>query len=241
MKDWLKQAGWKLIDILFPPRCVGCGEWGKYWCERCLQNVEIIQEPFCKICGEPLSIEEGEQVCRSCQTSPPAFRTLRSWAVFGDDVQQALHQLKYRKNIFLGRKLGEVLHGMLQVNPWNVDLVAPVPLGTKRKKQRGYNQAMLIARPLARLAGVPVSGTALQRVRETRTQVGLSIQERKRNVAGAFKADPGQVAGKTILVVDDVTTTGSTLNACASALRKEGAAEVHGLTFARALRISNAA
>jgi ComF family protein len=118
---------------------------------------------------------------------------------------------------------------------WNVDLIVPIPLGRERMKERGYNQADLLARPLALATGRPYSTQAVRRERETATQVGLGVKERRENVSGAFRGDRRLVSGRTVLVVDDVATTGATISACANALTAAGAIGVYGLTLARAV------
>lgn len=117
---------------------------------------------------------------------------------------------------------------------WKVDLVAPIPLGKQRLRERGYNQVAMIAKPLAMGLGLKYSPEALARQKETRSQVGLSREERRRNVRDAFRADAG-VRGKIVLIMDDVSTTGSTLSSCAGALYSSGAKDVYALTVARAL------
>jgi ComF family protein len=119
---------------------------------------------------------------------------------------------------------------------WQVDLVVPVPLGVARLRERGYNQASLIARPLALGCGLPYSSQVLMRTRETRSQVGLSVYERRENVRGAFVAQPERVARRSVLVVDDVATTSATLDACATALLTAGCSQVFGITVSRAAR-----
>jgi competence protein ComFC len=141
--------------------------------------------------------------------------------------------LKYRRDLGLGEVLSGPLIQMLDESTWPLDLIIPVPLGVARLKERGYNQSGLIARPLARETGLRYSPRALARVRETRSQVGLSLDQRKENVRGAFQASSNLVAGKNVLIVDDVMTTGSTLEACAVALLQAGAMQVYGLTLAR--------
>lgn len=118
---------------------------------------------------------------------------------------------------------------------WPVDLVVPVPLGVARQAERGYNQAALLARPVALANQVAYSTKALWRTRETRSQVGLSLEQRWENVADSFSADPEKAKGKTVLVVDDVATSGATLDACAAALHSAGANQIFALTLARAL------
>lgn len=236
MRSYLYQFGWKIIDLLFPPRCGGCGEWGTRWCENCLTQVIEIKEPICPSCGEPQYDNEPAEICERCRQTPPQYTALRSWAVFKEPLQNAIHRLKYQNDLGMGEYMSKFLSQVFSDTNWNVDLVTPVPLGVERLKERGYNQAMLLARPFAWNVGLPHRPRALQRIRETRSQVKLSLSERRENVAGAFQAEPEIVSGKSVLVIDDVTTTGSTLDACAAALHRANARLVYGLTLARAVR-----
>jgi ComF family protein len=130
--------------------------------------------------------------------------------------------------------MADWLRELYRQENWNMDLVVPVPLSRNRSRQRGYNQAGLIASALARLLDLPYYNNVLQRIRETKSQVGLNASDRKRNVRGAFQADKTIVYGKAILLVDDLFTTGATLSACAASLLENGATEVCGLTVCRA-------
>ena len=160
---------------------------------------------------------------------------LRSWGYFEGALRNAIHRLKYQRDITLGDVLSRPLIGLADQYNWPFSLVTPVPLSVGRLKERGYNQASFLARPIALSRGVPMISKCLWRVRETHSQVGLNAEERFRNVEGAFAASARIVDGKDILIVDDVTTTGATLNACASALLAAGAKNVYGLTLARAV------
>jgi ComF family protein len=122
----------------------------------------------------------------------------------------------------------------LQSQPWDIDLVCPVPLGAARLAERGYNQATLLARPIALSLCLPYASHAVARIKETQSQVGLNLERRHSNVAGAFLAKPEIAAGKVALIVDDVATSGATLEACAQALLEAGARQVYALTLARA-------
>ena len=176
----------------------------------------------------------NERVCGKCRTYPPQYDQVRAWGVFEDPLRLALHQLKYKRDLALGVTLAQPLIDLLQAIGWDVDAVVPVPLGPARQKERGYNQAALLARPIALAMGWPYNPGSLRRNRETRSQVGLTMPERRANVDGAFTADKNFTAGKNILVVDDILTTGATLNACAQALVEADAQVVWGVTLARA-------
>jgi ComF family protein len=160
---------------------------------------------------------------------------MRSWLVFEGPIRHALHTLKYRRNVALGDALAQHLAEYVGTLGWPVDLVVPVPLGKERMKERGYNQVALVAKPLAITYQWRYAPRALTRTRETKSQVGLSAVERKENVSGAFRADEALALGATILLMDDVATTGATLAACATALLDAGARSIYGLTLARAL------
>jgi len=165
----------------------------------------------------------------------PPYRALRSWAAFDFPVRQALHKMKYRRDMALGDALAVPIRRFVDSLGWNIETIVPVPLGQKRRHERGYNQVALIAHPLSLALGLDYRPAALERTRDTKSQVGLNAEERRANVQHAFVADPRYVRGKTTLVVDDVATTGSTLSSCAEALLQAGAADVYALTVARAL------
>jgi ComF family protein len=160
---------------------------------------------------------------------------MRSWAVFDSPVQNGLHTMKYRRNLALGDALASQMADFLRSLHWNLDLMIPVPLGKNRLKQRGYNQVALVAEPLAYQTGLTYSPQALWKCRETRSQVGLNVSQRRENVTGAYQADSKIVKQKTIVLMDDVATTGSTIFSCTEALLSAGAREVYAITIARAL------
>jgi competence protein ComFC len=160
---------------------------------------------------------------------------MRSWAVFDSPVQNGLHTIKYRRNIALGEALALQMVEFVQSLGWVLDLMIPVPLGRKRLQERGYNQVALVSEPLAYLAEVQYKPKALWKARETRSQVGLDVAERQKNVFNAYQADPRIVNGKSVLLMDDVATTGSTISSCTDALLSAGAREVYAITIARAL------
>jgi ComF family protein len=187
---------------------------------------------LCEKCGLPVS---HEGLCNRCRADLPPYRALRAWAAFDFPVRQALHKLKYRRDMGLGDALAVPIARFTESLSWPIDVVVPVPLGRKRMQERGYNQVDLIARPLSLALGLDYRPAALKRKRETVSQVGLSAVERRNNMQNAFLADALVVRGKTVLVMDDVSTTGSTLSSCSEALLQSGAKDVFALTVARAL------
>jgi len=228
----LYRGFWSSLDLLFPPVCGGCEKPGARWCSDCQGRVGILNGPVCDVCGIP---QKQAGTCNVCRAEQPFFRSLRSWSVFENPVRNALHRLKYKRDIGLGDALAMQLAEFVRGLNWQVDMIVPVPLGKKRFQERGYNQVGMIARPLALALGIEYVPQALYRQRETRSQVGLTKAERRENVRGAFQALGAVVDRKTVLVMDDVATTGSTLSVSAEALLSSGAKDVYALTVARAL------
>jgi competence protein ComFC len=228
LTKWL----WFGLDWLFPPVCAGCNRSGFRWCPDCQQQVKPVPEPTCQACGSP---QAHPGLCPTCGASHPPYEALRSWAVFEGPIRQALHSLKYHRNVALGDAFAHYLVEYVKKMGWQVDIVVPVPLGRQRMKERGYNQAGLLAMPVSYILHWHYLPRAIFRVRETRTQVGLSGKERRENISGAFRAVPAMVSGKAVLLMDDIATTGATLTACSDALREAGAKAVYALTLARAL------
>lgn len=223
---------WTALDVVYPPVCAGCDQFGERWCASCEQAVRKVQEPLCSRCGRTWS---GSGLCSVCHQRLPSFDGLRSWGIFEDGpLRNAIHRLKYSGDLGVGEALTHPLIEMLSVLNWQVDYVTAVPLSRERLAQRGYNQAAFLAFPLAIAMNLPYQKQALDKIRETRSQVGLSITERRDNVKDAFQARDALVRGRGVLVVDDVTTSGATMEACAFALKAAGARSVYGLTLARA-------
>lgn len=227
----LYRSLWRGLDWLYPPVCAGCGGPGERWCERCQAAVKRMQGEVCPVCG---AMKSGLGACAQCRTTRPHFKGLRAWAIYEGSLRKAIHQLKYKRDLALGEALARPLIELWPRLGWEVDLLLPVPLGVARLAERGYNQSALLARPLALAHSIPYRPQGLKRLRETRSQVELSAQERRLNVRGAFQGEARVVSGKRVLVVDDIATSGATLDACALALLEAGALEVVCLTLARA-------
>lgn len=234
----LYRLGWSALDWLYPPECGGCGAPGARWCAACQMAAQVIGEDICPVCGQ----EQPEgQACANCAKNHPPFLAIRSWAVYQGTLREAIHRLKYKHDIALADTLAVHLIEIFDRLHWAVDLITAVPLGSQRAIERGYNQAAMLARPVSLYYQIAFRAAALQRIRETSSQVRLGPVERRANVHRAFLANSQLVAGKVVLVIDDVTTTGATIDACAQALRDAGAAGVYGLTLARAGRQANEA
>jgi ComF family protein len=219
---------WYFLDLFFPPRCVQCHSIGRSICSRCFPLIEWIGPPFCSACGQPLGIAAGH-TCIDTRL----LRRIQSAAVFSGPMRRAIHALKYYSDRSLAHYLVDISFSHFSFHPWEADLILPVPLGSRREAQRGYNQSFLLAEALSLKTHIPLDGKCISRRRETRSQVGLSLEERKQNVENAFCAS--SVKSKKVLLVDDVCTTGATLQSCADSLVSAGAESVAALTLARAI------
>ena len=227
----LYHFSWRAIDWLYPPVCGGCGTLGERWCQVCQDQTQKISGNVCPSCGYP---QAGTDPCPSCLADPPVCKALRSWGFFKGPLREALHRLKYKQDLGLGETFSHPLIELVSQLNWPIDAICPVPLSRKRSQERGYNQSGLLAWPISLALRIPYLPKAVERIRDTRSQVGLSKIERVHNVSGAFQAKRSLVKYSSIMIIDDVTTTGSTIQACAQALLDAGAEAVYGLTLARA-------
>lgn len=223
------------LDLLYPPRCCVCRRWeSPPFCETCLKSIEYIQQPFCPRCGEPGSNE----ICRACAEGGRGFERARAIATYTSSLGIAVRALKFRGALGLVRPLSAIIARFLDTSIGaevsRVDMVMPVPIHRSRQRTLGFNHAQLLAEPVTTKLQVPLSETLLLRRKRTRPQRNLSFEERFQNVADAFEVtDPSNVAGRVVLVVDDIMTTGATLSACAATLREAGARSVFALAVVR--------
>jgi ComF family protein len=218
-----------VLDLLLPPRCGGCGRLGSLYCDACRRRTRRLEEPICRRCGA--EVEHARNGC-GCRNRIRRLTRLRSAAAYEGPLEKALHRFKYEGRRPLALPLALLLAERMAVDGLAAELVTWVPLHERRHRRRGYNQAELLGRELARLCGLPtVAG--LVRVRDTPPQVGLDRLRRQTNVADAFRWEGKECARRSLLLVDDVATTGATLEACAGALKAAGAGAVIGFTVAR--------
>jgi competence protein ComFC len=217
-----------LADMFYPERCVGCERRSSdVLCRTCFEALPRVDRPVCERCGLPTAF--ATFVCEECKYVDFGFESARAALKYEGVGKEIVHALKYRGYKRVVEKLAAPL--MLQVlDDGRFDAVVPVPLHRSRLRKRGFNQAELLARGVARKINATVSDT-LEVVHSTRDQVELSAAQRRANVAGAYKAR-GSLRGR-ILLVDDVFTTGATMSACAGTLVQAGAREVHALSLCR--------
>ena len=236
-----------LAAVVFPAPCRICGEALASAsripiCEACLNSFERIGAPICSRCGRPfvspIAAEASQPLCRLCRAGKYSFDCARSFAQYNEQLTAAILLLKYEEIHSLGRWFAAQLTKVLASNEdfMRADVVVPVPLHPDRLRERGYNQAELIAGPLARRLNLKLGAYLLVRTLPRPPRLHLSRRERWESVRGAYAINKGvRVDNLRILLVDDVMTTGATLDVCAKALKGAGAAEVFGLTVGRAV------
>jgi ComF family protein len=227
-------ASWTL-SLLFPDHCAGCtaflNAYEALFCQNCAITINLIEES-CNCCAIP-RIGGNAIRCQACHDSPPKFDHLWWAAEYGGAIQEAILRCKYRRQSHIANRLaGLFRQSPLEVLTW--DKIVPVPLHRNRLQSRGYNQAALLAREIATRVGIPVNWGDLKRVKNTASQVHLSASARRVNLKNAFNVSQKTAfAGAKVLLIDDVVTTGATMNACARALKRAGAIRVDGWSVAR--------
>ena len=230
MVNLLGRTGRMALDLLFPPRCALCGRYGSMLCEACVDSLPVADGSRCTRCW--MAVGVGAEVCSHCHVAPPVFECVRAVYVMESGARQLVHQLKYEGMTALAEPMGTRLAGSFEVEG---DLVVPVPLHAGRMRSRGYNQSALLGKAFGRATGLAFDAAAARRVRATKPLAkSMNRAERRAIVTGAFAGVPARVRDRRILLVDDVVTTGATLDSCARALLDAGAASVRCVTFARA-------
>lgn len=221
-----------VAEGVFPARCIGCERRGTPLCDACRRELPFLPDGVCHRCG---SRRGARGVCRGCRRLSSALSSVRAAFVYEGAARTAVLTLKFRSGRYLAPLMGEFLRETLRAHPLHAELVVPVPLGPRRRRERGFNQSELLAQEVAALVQGTVVADALER-RERPPQQTLTAAERMHNVADAFACPCRRtVHGKRILLVDDVVTTGATISACADTLADAGARRVSALVFARDL------
>lgn len=252
VRAWSDRRAWRLcrqlthalLDLLFPQSCAGCrairltARQGM-WCEKCLGELPWITSPKCWCCGRPFikSAAASDSLCGACILEPPPFDSARSAVIHTGVVRERINQLKFSGRTYWVPPLAQLLADTFRTERYFVpDFIVAVPLHKNRLRQRGFNQAGLIAQKLGRMVNLPRRFDVLIRSRWTEPQTRLSRSSRLRNVRNAFTVvKPCAVEGRCVLLVDDVFTTGSTLRECGVTLKNAGASAVHALTVSRAV------
>lgn len=231
-----KTLGNDLLDFIFPGYCYICNLFlanpDKYLCSSCLEKMSVLPTPFCTVCKTFLDNLPTNHNCKAYLHSAYSLWT------FAEGVETLVHKFKYESKVGLGKRLGQVLAQQLSTQSFwpEIDTLIPVPLYSTRKRERGYNQAEVLAQSVADCTKVRPISNALRRCRNTKDQTHLSAAQRKENVKNAFQVSAGiDLSRVTIMLVDDVITTGATLNECAKTLKQNGAKEVYACTLAVAV------
>ena len=237
----LGQLGETLADVFYPRCCAVCGADpgadGVHVCWDCRSGFEWLAAPICEWCGDPIEGRaDAAFTCSWCIRHGPRFDRARSAVRFRGNVRELLHGFKYGNMTWLRAELVRLLHAAYEVHyaDCRMDAVVSVPLYPRRERERSYNQAQLLADALSGMLGIPSSPRGLRRVRDTQTQTNLRANQRRQNVRGAFEVvTPDWVEGRRLLLVDDVMTTGATVDECSRVLKAAGAAGVYVLSVAR--------
>ena len=227
--DLLTRAAGPLLDLIFPRTCAGCGREAGYLCDECEAAIPRLESPQCSLCSAP----SRTSLCTWCKAANQPFNGITAPYRWTGIVKELVYSLKYRNVRASAPRLAQLMSAHLAETSITPDIMTPVPLHPSRERERGYNQSELLAQGILKSTGIPMALGALARVRNTPPQVSMSTpEERRRNVVGAFECG-GDVAGKRVLLVDDVVTTGATVAECSAQLRKSGAASIWILSLGR--------
>lgn len=233
-----------LSDVMFPPQCLGCNEIIRsfdehIFCSDCANKIHYVAGSICQICGTTFPDSPAENhLCGDCLEKKPYFFHARAIFSYEDMMVNVIHQFKYKSNISVGEIMASFMASFSfpDIDFADYSLMIPVPLHIKRLRERGFNQSLILARALGQQKNIPVDFSLLKRNKFTLTQTGSNKKERQKNIKGAFDvSNKKKIINKNIILVDDVYTTGATVNECAKTLTKAGAGKVSVLTLARVL------
>ena len=242
MRKALLSMGEGLLDLIYPSNiyCISCGniidDSRPYsLCDTCVRTMKWANRRTCSRCGKILQDGYAPELCTDCRDGQHVFEKGYTCVEYGAAERDLLHQFKYKDKAYLGRKLAEIMHDRILAEDLNPDMIMPVPMFVKKEKKRGYNQAAVLAMNLAGRMGKPYDGKILTRTTETETMSSLGAADRRRNIQEAFTVSTNKksmITEKTILLIDDIYTTGSTADACSRTLLEAGVAGVYIFTFA---------
>lgn len=223
----------KCLGVLYPQTCCFCGKISKeHICKECIEKITYIEEPVCKKCGKPIRYKETEY-CGDCEKTAFSYEQGKSVWLHTDVVRWSIYQFKYHNRRIYGKfyaqELFRIYGGWVRQN--KIDVIIPIPLHKKRQRKRGYNQSELIARQLGKLLHLPVNAKAVVRKRNTKPQKELSHKERRHNLKEAFCVTKHWKGKGNVLLIDDIYTTGNTIDSVAKLLRQKGADKVWFLTI----------
>ena len=225
-----------LVELLFPRRCPVCDKpvdkLGRYICQKCQNTLRYVQSPYCMKCGKSLK-DEMKEYCGDCLGSSHFFERGRALYEY-DSIKEAIYRFKYERRReyadFFGKELARQFG--TQIKEWKADAIVPVPLHAEREKKRGYNQAALLAKELEKELGIPVKEKIIRRVKATLPQKQVNGKERQNNLKNAFKIRKNDVKLNTVIVVDDIYTTGTTMDEIAGCLKRAGIREIYCISLA---------
>lgn len=224
-----------LLGLLFPQRCPVCNKNAHAssalpLCAGCWDSIQQYTSPSCRTCGLP-TVSEHTGLCQNCIADPPAFSRAISYGIYEGVLKEAIHLLKFNKHRRLAKPLARLL---ADLDLPEANVIVPVPMHIRQLRQREFNQTALIAKHLSSITGIPLEIDALRKTKETSAQIDVDRKERLRNLRKAFAAGES-VQGKRLLLVDDVITTGATMQECAQTLKKAGAIEITVIALARSM------
>ena len=230
--NWLNaySLAWKLIDLVYPPECIGCGKIGFRCCPDCWEARVLYNQNICSTCGKPVHSSPNRINCIS-ESFP--LEKIRSVGEYEGVPRSYILALKYHRNIGLAELILPDLCRTITNSHFIFEMLIPVPLNKTRQRERGYNQVTIWGKLLGKMIDIPMDASVILRERNTISQVKLPAEKRSENVRGAFSVKSDIVSGKNILLLDDVITTGATLIECATVLKNAGAKQVSALTIAR--------
>lgn len=226
---WVFEA---VLDILFPRRCPVCheiiGTAGRKTCAECEQKLIAVKEPYCMKCGKPVRRDEDEY-CQECREKEQNFIEGRAVFVYDEIMKKSIYRFKYGGRQEYARYYAQEIKRSLggKIQEWDAQALIPIPLHKSRQGSRGYNQAELIAKELEKLTEIPVYRKLIKRVKRTEVQKNLNVNERENNLKRAFKIEKNDVKLKSVILIDDIFTTGSTINEAARCLREAGIPNVY--------------